>query len=146
MELFKKQIAYLEKIESEFYATLQKTIESNKVVIKNYIIDKQLFQKGIDGNKKRLEGYKRTTIRYKISKGQPADRTTLKDQGDFHASITIKAFNDRFEVSSNVVHAKYLIKRYKKDILRPTNENMNEFIREHFIPNLKQRFNGKFAK
>lgn len=146
MGLFEKQINFLEQIERDAYNVLQKSIESNGIKIKNYIVDKQLFQKGIDGNTKRLKGYTRTTIRYKISKGQPADRTTLKDDGDFHASITVDSFNDRFEISSDVGHAKYLVKRYGNDILRPTFENMEEFFRLYFIPNLKQMINDKFAK
>lgn len=144
--MFEKQIAFLEQIERDAYTELKKSIESNGIVIKNYVTEKQLFQKGVDGKGKRLKGYTRTTIRYKISKGQPADRTTTRDEGDFHASVQIDAFNDRFEVTSNVTHAKYLIKRYGQDILRPSFENMEEFFRTYFVPNLKKKINDKFAK
>jgi hypothetical protein len=146
MGLFNQQIRFIQSLEREFFVVLERIIEANNLVIKDYIVDKQLFQKGIDGNKKRLKGYKRTTIRYKLSKGQPVDRTTLKDSGTFHASITIKAYKDRFEISSDVNHAKYLVARDGKDIMRPTDENMNEFMRKYFIPQLKQKHNGKFAK
>jgi len=143
--LFKSQIRFVEDFERKFLLHFKETIEKNSFIIKNYVIKKQLYDKGIDGNTKRLKGYTRTTIRYKISKGQPSDRTTLKDKGDFYASITIDAYFDRFELSSNVSHTKYLIKRYGQEILKPTVENMNEFMRVHFIPSLKNKY-GKFTR
>lgn len=138
--LFKKQIQFIESFEQKMFNHLRETIEKNRFVIKDYVIKKQLYDKGIDGNEKRLKGYTRTTIRYKISKGQPSDRTTLKDKGDFHASITIEAYNNRFEVSSNVSHSKYLIGIYGKDIMIPSSNNMNDFLRRYFIPSLKQKY------
>jgi len=94
------------------FVLLRETIDNKSFIIKDYIVRKQLYDKGVDGKEKRLKGYTRTTIRYKISKGQPADRTTLKDKGDFHVSITIDAYPDRFEISSSVSHSKYLIAKY----------------------------------
>lgn len=147
MELFKKQIQFLEDLQKRIiFDVLRKSIERNGFVVKDYVINKQLYDKGIDGNKKRLKGYTRTTIRYKIAKNQPADRTTLKDEGDFHASITIDAYDDRMVISSDVNHAKHLVSRYGKDIMKPTRENMVDFFDKYFIPNLKKELNGKFAK
>ena len=125
---------------------LEQTINAFDFVLKDYVINKQLFREGIDGDGERLEGYKRTTIRLKIRKGDPADRTTLRDEGDFHASIQIDAFSDRFEVSSGVGYDKYILKRYGRNVLKITNENFREFMENYFIPNLKQIINGRFAK
>lgn len=50
----------------------------------------QLY-KGIDGTGKRLDeiggGYADSTIRKKLAKGQPTDRVTLFDTGDYYDSI-----------------------------------------------------------
>lgn len=140
MALFKKQIQYLETLEQKIFLLLRETIDNKSFIIKDYVVKKQLYDKGIDGKEKRLKGYTRTTIRYKIAKGQPADRTTLKDKGDFYASITIDVYPEHFEISSSVTHSKYLISKYGEDILKPSASNMNDFLRIHFIPLLKQKY------
>jgi len=136
--MFRKQIEFIDNFENLLFEKFQEAVQNYGFVLEKDITDKQLFEKGIDGKGKRLEGYTRTTIRYKLQKGQPADRTTLKDENEFHPSIQIKAFADHFEVSSNVTHAKYLIKRYGKDILKITNENMKDFIEKYVLPKIKE--------
>lgn len=140
MELFKRQIAFIDSFETKLLAHLKEVIERNSFEIKGYIIEKQLFNEGIDGKNKKLKGYSRKTINYKISRGQPTNRTTLRDTGEFHESITIESFADRLEISSSVAHAKHLIEKYKKEILMPSNENMSIFLLKHFLPSLKQKY------
>lgn len=139
MVLFKKQIEFVDNFETLLFEKFREGVQSYGLVLKNYIVEKQLYDKGIDGTGKRLEGYTRTTIRYKLQKGQPADRTTLKDEGEFHASIEIKAFSDHFEVSSNVTHDKFIIKHYGRNVLKITNDNLKEFIEKFVLPKLKER-------
>jgi hypothetical protein len=146
MVLFSKQMKFIDDLESQMFEVLKNSINTNQTTVQNYVIDKQLYDKGQDGNEKRLKGYTRTTIRYKIAKGQPADRTTLKDKGYFHASVNIDAFDDRFEISSDVGYAKYLIKRYGKSIMKPSLPNMKEFFNKYFIPNLKTKIDGQFTR
>lgn len=146
MGLFSKQIQFIDDLENTMFDVLKQSINSNKAVVQNYIIDRQLYDKGVDGNEKRLKGYTRATIRYKIANNQPADRTTLKDKGYFHASVTIDAYDDRFEISSDVSYAKYLVKRYGKDAVKPSVRNMTEFFNLYFIPNLKDKINGQFTR
>lgn len=146
MDIFIKQKEYLDKLESDIFLEFEKTIRQFDFVLKDFIVNKQLFREGIDGKSKRLEGYKRTTIRLKIAKGDPADRTTLKDSGDFYANIEIKAFSDRFEVSSGVEYDKYILKRYGKDVLRITDENLQLFVKNYFIPNFKSYVINQFTK
>lgn len=140
--IFAKQINFVNELEENIFPTFRDVLKQFDFVVKDYVVNKQLFQKGIDGNKERLPGYSRTTIRLKISKGQPVDRTTLHDSEKFVASIEIDAFSDRFEVSSNVSYDKYIIKRYTKDVLKPTKENMEDFFRVYFLPNLKNYVNN----
>lgn len=146
MDLFKSQISYIESLEQTFYNSLQESIRKFDFVIKDYIVNKQLFRQGVDGAGKKLEGYTRTTIRMKIATGRPADRTTLYQEGDFHASVNIDAFDDRFEISSNVDYAKYLVKRYGPNILKPSSENLQDFLEKYFFPTLKTNINGQFTK
>lgn len=146
MLVFSRQIKFISDFEKDIFKVIQTTIQRFDFVMTDFITNKQLFREGIDGDGKKLAGYKRTTIRLKLRKGQPADRTTTVDEGDFHASIKIEAFSDRFEVSSNVTHDKYIIKRYGKNVLKITRENMREFMTVYFLPNLKQYVNNKVAR
>lgn len=140
--IFSKQIEFFENFEKILYEVFKQTIEENNLILKDFIIEKQLYDKGIDGNEKRLEGYTRQTIRLKIAKGQPADRTTLKDSGEFHASIEIDAFANQFKVSSNVSYDVHLLKRYKPAIFKISNPNFKQFAEKYFIPKLKKYVNN----
>lgn len=136
--MFSKQIEFVTSFEKLIFTGMMQAVESHGLIIREYIVENQLFEEGIDGNGKRLEGYKRTTIRMKIAKGQPADRTTLRDKGLFHASIEVTATPQYFVVSSNVPYDQYLKRKYGNAILKITNENMREFMFKFFIPTLKQ--------
>ncbi|RKZ99996.1 MAG: hypothetical protein DRQ47_10150 [Gammaproteobacteria bacterium] len=51
----------------------------------------QLWDGKTSANARMSPPYARSTKKRKIRKGQPTNRVTLKDVGDFHASITAKA-------------------------------------------------------
>ncbi|MCK5643280.1 MAG: hypothetical protein KAJ19_20900 [Gammaproteobacteria bacterium] len=146
MDVFVRQKKFIDDLEKGMFQSFQRTIESFDYVLVDFIVNKQLFQRGIDGEGKKLAGYARTTIRIKLRKGQPVDRTTLRDEEEFHRSITIDAFSDRFEVTSDVVYDKWIIKRYGRNVLKITDNYMNEFMRNYFIPNLRSYVNNKLAK
>lgn len=141
--MFSKIKRFIDDLEKGVFEVLKETVRENDLILKNYIVNEQLFKEGIDGKGVKLPGYKRTTIRIKISKNQPADRTTLKDTGDFHASIEINAFSDRIEVSSNLSYSEFIIRRYGEDSLKITKENMEEFFALYFLPNLKDYVSSK---
>lgn len=146
MALFEKQIKFIDEVESQLFKQLETTIRSFDFVLKDYVINKQLFREGVDGNNVKLPGYRRTTIRLKIAKGDPVDRTTLRDSGEFYSHIQVDAFSDRFEVSSNVSHDVHIIKRYGKDVLKISNENIQEFMQTYFIPNFRNYVKNNFTK
>jgi hypothetical protein len=100
--MFGAQKKFIDDLQFQLMKELEMTIRAFDFVLKDYIINKQLFTQGIDGDGIKLPGYKRTTIRIKIAKGDPVDRTTLRDKGEFYAHIRIDAFSDRFEVGSDV--------------------------------------------
>lgn len=143
---FDAQIRFLDKFEQDVFQTLRSAISEFDFVLKDFVVNKQLFQRGIDGDGQRLPGYKRTTIRIKIGKGQPVDRTTLHDEEKFVASIAIDPFDDRFEITSNVTHDKFIIKRYTKKVLKVTDENFREFMNTYFLPKLRQNVNNKLTR
>lgn len=52
------------------------------------------------------------TIRRKIEKGQPYDRVTLEDTGDYHESLRVKIFDSKIEVISGDWKADMLDDKY----------------------------------
>lgn len=147
MSIFTDQKEFLiEFREVKIYESLRDAINDFGLVLKDLIVTKQLYELGIDGNSKKLRGYSRRTIKLKISKKQPTDRTTLHDSEDFVRSINIDSYDDRFEISSNVSYDKYIIKNYGEDVLSPTNENMKDFMLQYFIPKLKEYVDSKITK
>jgi len=62
--------------------------------------------------------YRPATITRKKKKGQPTDRVTLKDKGDFYDSLYLDAMNSGgFDIKSGDPKAKWLFDRYGPQIL-----------------------------
>jgi hypothetical protein len=105
-----------------------------------FAIDKnkieQLYNVGEDSNGNVLESYTANTRSIKIRKGQPTDRTTLKDTGEFYDTFKLTFnFDLDFEISANDGD-KGLFDRYGKDIIGWTKENTNdikEYIQKRFL-------------
>jgi len=144
--IFARQIKFIDSLERMIFAQFESALRTRGFELEEAITEDQLFNRGVDGNENRLLGYSRTTIRIKIAKGQPVNRTTLRDENNFHPSITLTAFDNRFEISSNVTQAKFLIGRYGKDILKPTKDNMLRFVEDNMIPNLKSLVNEQLRE
>lgn len=140
MALFSTQIKFLESLEAKAFQVLQDSINKNNEFIEDGITQKQLFERGEDGKGKKLRGYARTTIAIKRRKGQPTDRTTLKDTGAFYKSLSVTGFPLALEVKATVPYTKFLTtegNRYGIDILRPGEEVLSDFFEKFYIPELK---------
>lgn len=146
--MFNDQIKFIDSIDGMLNNALETVINQNSDGLKSLLVDIQMYEKGQDGTGKKLRPYSRYTIRYKISKGQPKDRTTLRDSGDFHASIQVTAYKDFYEVSSNVPHDTILTnsKNYGKNILRINPDDFINFIQEYFITELKRNVNDRLTE
>lgn len=76
--------------------------------------------------------YTATTVKIKGLKGQPTDRVTLKDEGDFHRSIKARFSNLFFLFYSDDEKALKLERKYGKEllVLNPQSlERFNDIIR-----------------
>lgn len=102
----------------------------------------QLFDLGIDATGVTLSsiggGYSQFTIASKSRKGQPTNRVTLKDTGDYHDSFKVKPLsNGDFEITSNdTIHGESLFDRWGDDIegLTPNNhEKVIELLEEKIL-------------
>lgn len=132
-------IKYLKSIKSKLnakYFTLNIIGKNNSV--RNFIIElntiDQLYDEGIDSKSISLGNYAPFTIREKISKGQPTDRVTLKDTGDFYKSFDVKVLgNGDVEIVADTIKygfdgAMDLTDIYGDDILGLSADSLDKLV------------------
>lgn len=105
--------------------------------ITDYITNIQLFKEGEDGLGNKLQEYTPFTKLLKQEKGQPFDRTTLKDTGQFYASFRV-VVNNAGEVKVIANDVNDLTEKYGKNILTLSYEGIEE-IKPQIIK-LSQRY------
>ena len=136
MQPYFQQLARLKQ-----QATAQAKIIVNELKgeIIPYITERQLFDRGIDGQGKRLEPYSPFTIAIKKQKGEVYNRTTLLDTGDFYEGFTLIAQNDEMIFYSSDYKTPELVSKYGKDIFTLTVEHNTEINDKIILPRLIER-------
>lgn len=125
---------------------LKNEIMKHEDVIIQMVVRDQLYDQGIEGRGISIMSYQPYTARtmqIKQKKGQPYDRVTLRDTGEFYSSLHVEFDDDGFYVTSTDDKAKYLLARYGKTIFRLTNQNFTELLRNYIIPELQQKLKEK---
>lgn len=104
------------------------------------MIRNQLYS-GNDGYTMSIQPpYALSTIKRKLKKGQPIDRVTLRDTGEFYKSLHVAFDEDGFFVASSDQELSNILKaRYGSPILRLSNENLKELIWKHIRPSLTEK-------
>lgn len=127
----------------EFYKSINITIK--EIIIENeaFIIDMnaeiQLYERGINRlgvDISSYEPYSEVTIWIKKEKGQPYDRVTLRDEGEFEQSFFLDVRDLDFEIKAGDWKTEDLIKRYGSEILGLTDENRADVIWGYVYPGL----------
>ncbi len=104
--------------------------ETQKFLIES--LQDQLFITGEDGNGLSLGDYSPVTVKIKRAKGQPTDRITLKDTGEFYNSYEIDPFKGGFFINADGKKKDTdLFFQYGEDILKP-NEETSTLIAEYY--------------
>ena len=131
------KIKELEKLRDEVPKEAKRIAKKFKGEILDYIREKQLYEKGIDGTGKKLLKYKPFTIAIKKAKGEVYDRTTLLDSGSFYDKMDL-IFTDQnaIGVFSRDEKAPELRSKYGSDIFTFTVNNQGEINEEIFLKNL----------
>lgn len=84
--------------------------------------------------------YRPLTISIKQQKGQPTDRVTLKDEGDFHDSFFLVLNQTSFAIYAKDEKTARIERKYGRDIFGLTDENLQsliEMIKPDLIDTLK---------
>lgn len=138
--------ATVNKLKAVINPSIRESVDKNKNVIKTAQTDEQMFS-GITagGNSIRPFPYAKSTINYKRRKGQPTDRITLKDSGDFYESIQVEARPVDFVISTQITYSIFLVDRYA-DILGLTAENLVLFVQNYTMPIIKKNYNDIIAE
>ena len=118
---------------------LQRIIKDNESFICDMNAQEQLYQRGVNTYGVPIMDYMPYTpytIEIKTIKHQPTDRVTLRDTGDFHESFYVEATNTEFVVKASDWKTEKLIRKYGRQILGLTRENLQELIWQYIYPEL----------
>lgn len=140
-----KRITDLRKRVADFNEALtsgrliQQIIWDNEAYIIDMNAEEQLFEQGINSLGVEISDYapySPVTIEIKEAKGQPTNRVTLRDEGDFESSFFLEVGNKQFEIKASDFKTEDLIKKYGRRILGLTDENIAILIWQYIYPDL----------
>lgn len=149
MNAIERLLNSVNEIENKIPEFLKESLQDNESFAVELNTGKQLYEHGITAYGVQIHyyrPYKPRTVALKKKKGQPYDRVTLKDTGDWYGSIKGKTKSEYFEINGDTPYQEYLLKRYGNSILGLTDENLSvlltEKIRPEVIQKIKDYYNG----
>lgn len=143
MQKLEDLITRLRSFELEMQEAIEKVIRDNQEIIVEMNSEDQLFEKGITSQGKSIADYapyRPVTIQIKQAKGQPTDRVTLRDEGDFHSSFYIEFQSDGFEIKASDRKAPKLLFQYGTEILGLSDENFLDLANNYIRPAIIEHF------
>lgn len=149
MTVFSNKLKGVREFNTNIYAHAFDAVLDNEDVIVELITEEQLFEQGIRGDEVFIADYapySPLTVQIKQAKGQPTDRVTLRDEGDFHDSFFIKVGSDHFEVKASDSKTEKLRREFGDEIMEFTDENVNEIIWSYIYPALIFKLNEILAR
>ena len=112
-------------------------------------VEEQLFMLGVTAENipiLNFAPYSPVTIDIKREKGQPTDRVTLRDGGDFHDSFTVEVRGQSLWLKSDDEKAGDLTDRYGREIFGLTDDNLQElrtfYIKPSLLNYIKENLNN----
>ena len=121
---------------------IQQIIWDNDAYIVDMNAEEQLYEQGI--NRLGVDimdyaPYSPVTIEIKKALGQPTNRVTLRDEGDFESSFFLEVGDKQFEIKASDFKTEDLIKKYGRQILGLTKENIAVLIWQYIFPDLMEK-------
>jgi hypothetical protein len=113
---------------------------------KKYTVDlnREQLSRGMNADETPIEpGYKPRTVAIKKRKGQPFDRVTLKDTGDFHRGMKLSTFQKEFVLSSTDWKINILVPKYGARIFGVPQSKKHE-LQQRLKPRLIKAVKSKF--
>ena len=131
-------VAKLQTFQKDIPLVVKRILRENEGIFVEMVSEDQLYERGVDRNNNPIQpNYAPITISIKRTSGQPTDRVTTRDSGDFHNSFYIKFYgNISFGLAARErSKAKALTEKYG-DILDWTDEHLNDIIHNYIKPAL----------
>lgn len=144
MDIFERKIQPLEDFQRDAPRRIMDEVEAveEEVVAMNA---EQQFAAGIRADGTEIEPpYTAFTVRIKGFKGQPTDRVTLRDTGDFHGAFRLEFEPDQFTITSGDAKLAKLQAKYGETIMGLTDENIQKLI-ERIRDPLTERLKSELA-
>ncbi|RYC70872.1 hypothetical protein [Spirosoma sordidisoli] len=104
------------------YQAIREVVEENEEFIAD-LNREQLHAGLLDDGRPITPDYTDVTVTLKDAKGQPSDRVTLKDKGDFYGSIYTQVFADSFLIDATDPKTAELMAKYSDRIVGLTTES-----------------------
>jgi hypothetical protein len=83
--------------------------------------------------------YAPLTVEIKQAKGQPTDRVTLRDSGDFYAGIVARVRSEAIALEGTDPKTQELQQKYGRDIIGLSDEAVAEFREDYVRPELQAK-------
>ena len=122
---------------------IQKIIQENEAAIIDMNAQEQLFESGENSLGVSIASYapySPITIEIKKMKGQPTNRVTLRDEGDFESSFYLVISDKQFEIKASDWKTEELVEKYGSSILGLTKENIASLTWDYIYPELLETF------
>ena len=134
----------VKSIERNIGAWCRDAVNANMAKICELNSEEQLYKKGETSTGVSIDTYqpyRPLTIQIKTEKGQPTDRVTLNDTGDFYESFVIFADEVGFEIDATDWKRGELVDKYGEEIFGLNEENRQKVAREILLPELINKIN-----
>ncbi len=130
----------VQKVEEGINEIILLAVKKNEKFVLELNVEKQLYQ-GLNAKGEQIRPkYAKSTIKRKKKKGQPYNRVTLKDEGDFYEGFFVEYEGDGFSLHGDDYKTRHLIKRYGRDVFGLNDKSIDdliEMIKEDFIKIVK---------
>lgn len=117
----------LKKIRDNVDAIASKAIKSKQTQILS-TIRTRLYQTGIDGKGRLIGYYTENTRKIKRKKGHKASFITLRDTGNFYASLFLEVSGRFYDINSSSKIGAELVSRYGESIVDLTTQEQSAIV------------------
>lgn len=134
-------IARVEKVQNslEDFTLVSTIVRENEGEVLELNTDSQLFEQGVNSLGVSIHSYAPyapKTVYLKQRKGQPYDRVTLRDTGNFHRSFFLQYQRDGFSIYAKDQVTLDLVDKYGEAIFGLTQESKGYLAKFIILPNL----------
>jgi hypothetical protein len=131
-------IERLEQLKREYDTLVTISVEDTAAEF-GKLNTEQMYEGVLSNNEPIEPPYAQSTIQRKKQKGQPYDRVTLKDTGNFYRGYHLQVINGEVVEDSNVQYAPELEKKYSPAIWGLNEESHETYVNFYLEPDLQKR-------